>query len=102
MLSALATNEIGIHPIFGAFLFGVISPRGRGRGQTGRRESSESVTVTLLLPLFFAYIGLSTQFGLLGADPALWGWCRPDHPRGDSREVGWQHRGRPADRNRLA
>ena len=34
----------------------------------------ESVTVTLLLPLFFAYIGLKTQFGLLGADPALWGW----------------------------
>ena len=73
MLSALATNEIGIHPIFGAFLFGVISPRGVAVAKRAEGKL-ESVTVTLLLPLFFAYIGLTTQFGLLGADPALWGW----------------------------
>ena len=29
----------------------------------------------LLLPLFFAYSGLQTDFRLIGADPALWGWC---------------------------
>jgi Kef-type K+ transport system membrane component KefB len=73
MLSALATNEIGIHPIFGAFLFGVIAPR--GVGMITRAEGKlKSVTVTLLLPLFFAYIGLRTEFGLLGADAALWAW----------------------------
>ena len=57
MLSALATNEIGIHPIFGAFLFGVISPRGVAVAKRAEGKL-ESVTVTLLLPLFFAYIGL--------------------------------------------
>jgi Kef-type K+ transport system membrane component KefB len=73
MLSALATNEIGIHPIFGAFLFGVIAPRKdpvveRAAGKMG------SVTVTLLLPLFFAYTGLHTEFGLLDSG-GLWMWC---------------------------
>jgi Kef-type K+ transport system membrane component KefB len=73
MLSALATEEIGIHPIFGAFLFGVVAPRkdpvvSRAAGKLG------SVTVTLLLPLFFAYTGLRTQFGLLG-EASLWAWC---------------------------
>ncbi len=73
MLSALATNEIGIHPIFGAFLFGVIAPRKdpmvkRAEGKMG------SITVTLLLPLFFAYTGLHTEFGLLGSG-GMWVWC---------------------------
>jgi Kef-type K+ transport system membrane component KefB len=74
LLSALATNEIGIHPIFGAFLFGAITPRGvlsvdRTVGQT------RGLIVTLLLPLFFVYTGLRTKFGLLGASWELWGWC---------------------------
>ncbi|GAB3726476.1 hypothetical protein GCM10027598_45380 [Amycolatopsis oliviviridis] len=72
MLSALATNEIGIHALFGAFLFGVIAPRkdpvvARAAGKLG------SVTLTLLLPLFFAYTGLHTEFSLLGSG-SLWLW----------------------------
>jgi Kef-type K+ transport system membrane component KefB len=74
MLSALATNEIGIHPIFGAFLFGVVSPRGLAMSKRAEGKL-ESVTVTLLLPLFFAYTGLRTEFGLLGANGSLWMWC---------------------------
>ncbi|MEV1250033.1 cation:proton antiporter [Nonomuraea sp. NPDC050022] len=74
MLSALATDAIGIHSIFGAFLFGAIMPRGslpvrRAAGQL------HGLTVTLLLPLFFVYTGLHTEFGLLGADGRLWAWC---------------------------
>jgi Kef-type K+ transport system membrane component KefB len=74
MLSALATNDIGIHPIFGAFLFGVIAPRS---APTAKRAAGkmESVTVTLLLPLFFVYTGLHTRFGLLGSSARLWAWC---------------------------
>jgi Kef-type K+ transport system membrane component KefB len=73
MLSALVTNMIGIHAIFGAFLFGAIAPRGSLRiGQATDRL--RGVTGTLL-PLFFAYTGLRTRIGLLGADPRLWGWC---------------------------
>jgi Kef-type K+ transport system membrane component KefB len=74
MLCALATNEIGIHPIFGAFLFGVIAPRAEP-AVTEAAHKMESVTVTLLLPLFFVYTGLHTHFGLLGSDGRRWAWC---------------------------
>jgi Kef-type K+ transport system membrane component KefB len=74
MLSALVTNQMDIHPIFGAFLFGVIAPRSTSVvKQAGRKL--ESITVTLLLPLFFVYTGLQTRFGLLGPNGRLWGWC---------------------------
>ena len=74
MLAALATDSIGVHAIFGAFLLGVISPRGvpavwRAAGKL------RSITVTLLLPPFFVYIGLHTRFGLLGTSGHLWAWC---------------------------
>ena len=74
MLSALATNDIGIHPIFGAFLFGAVMPRTAPRTRKAA-ESMQSVTVTLLLPLFFVYTGLHTRFGLLGTSGRLWAWC---------------------------
>ncbi|HTJ39005.1 MAG TPA: cation:proton antiporter [Dactylosporangium sp.] len=74
MLSALATNEIGIHPIFGAFLFGVIAPRALP-SVTEASHRMHSVTVTLLLPLFFVYTGLHTRFGLIGTDARRWAWC---------------------------
>jgi Kef-type K+ transport system membrane component KefB len=74
MLSALATNAIGIHPIFGAFLFGAIMPRSAARMRQAA-ERMESVTVTLLLPLFFVVTGLQSRFGLLGSNGRLWAWC---------------------------
>jgi Kef-type K+ transport system membrane component KefB len=74
MLSALATNEIGIHPIFGAFLFGVITPR-TAPAAIRAAARMESVTVALLLPLFFVYTGLHTRFGLLASNGQLWAWC---------------------------
>ena len=74
MLSALATSAIGIHPIFGAFLFGAVTPRGSLRIEQ-TTDRLRGLTSTLLLPLFFAYTGLRTQIGLLGADPRLWWWC---------------------------
>ncbi|HET9168151.1 MAG TPA: cation:proton antiporter [Actinocrinis sp.] len=74
MLSALATNDIGVHPIFGAFLFGAVMPRTAPRIRKAA-ESMQSVTVALLLPLFFVYTGLHTRFGLLGTNGRLWAWC---------------------------
>jgi Kef-type K+ transport system membrane component KefB len=74
LLAALATNDIGIHPMFGAFVFGAITPRGSlpvNRATT----QMHGLTTTLLLPLFFVYTGLNTRFGLLGDNWALWGWC---------------------------
>jgi Kef-type K+ transport system membrane component KefB len=74
MLSALVTSQMGIHPIFGAFLFGVIAPRSAPAALRAA-ASIESVTVSLLLPLFFVYTGLQTRFGLLGPSIRLWAWC---------------------------
>lgn len=66
LASAWTTELIGIHALFGAFLLGAIMPRGGGLPEAlaGRIED---VAVVLLLPLFFAYSGLRTEFGLLGS-----------------------------------
>lgn len=64
LTSALATEVIGIHALFGAFFFGVIVPREGGLAH-GLRERLEDFIVVLLLPLFFAASGLRTQLGLL-------------------------------------
>ncbi|WP_030606485.1 cation:proton antiporter domain-containing protein [Streptomyces sclerotialus] len=73
-LSALATDLIGVHALFGAFLFGVITPRGAARidVSAGRLRA---VAVPVLLPLFFVHTGLRTDIGGLAADPAQWGWA---------------------------
>jgi len=73
LLSAAMTEWLGIHLLFGSFLFGAILPRDEHfiRGVT---EKLESITLVLLLPLFFAYTGLRTSVGLLhGA--GRWGYC---------------------------
>jgi Kef-type K+ transport system membrane component KefB len=62
--SALATEVIGIHALFGAFLAGVIMPNDRGfRHYIAVRV--ESFSSIFLLPLFFAFTGLRMQLGLL-------------------------------------
>ena len=73
LLSALATEAIGIHALFGAFFFGVIIPREHGLAH-GLRERLEDFVVVLLLPLFFAYSGIRTQIGLLNT-PGAWAIC---------------------------
>ena len=65
LLSALATEVIGIHALFGAFLAGVIIPADATFKRL-LRERLETIGSVLLLPLFFAYTGLRTQIGLLG------------------------------------
>ncbi|MFJ6611210.1 cation:proton antiporter [Streptomyces sp. NPDC091289] len=74
LLSSFATDWIGIHAIFGAFLFGAVVPRGAPQVAAAAGQV-RGVTVVLLLPLFFAYSGMHTDFRLIGAEPALWGWC---------------------------
>ena len=70
LLSAFATEEIGIALIFGAFVMGLIMPRHAGLTEDVTRRVEDFV-VTLLLPLFFAYTGLRTNIGLLDR-PELW------------------------------
>lgn len=69
-LSAFATQVIGIHALFGAFLAGVIMPE-LPNFRKLIIEKMEDVSLTLLLPLFFVYTGLRTEIGLLNT-PHLW------------------------------
>jgi Kef-type K+ transport system membrane component KefB len=62
--SALLTEAIGIHALFGAFLAGVVLPPQEKLG-VPVRERLESFSTVFLLPLFFAFTGLRTQVGLL-------------------------------------
>lgn len=63
VLSAWFADSIGIHAIFGSFLFGVIVPRGKIADNLHKKI--EPLTTTLLLPIFFVYSGLNTNINLL-------------------------------------
>jgi Kef-type K+ transport system membrane component KefB/nucleotide-binding universal stress UspA family protein len=71
--SALITEYIGIHLIFGAFLLGAAMPKNAGLVRE-LAEKTEDFVLIFLLPIFFAYSGLKTQIGLLNR-PELWMLC---------------------------
>jgi Kef-type K+ transport system membrane component KefB len=64
LLSALATEYIGIHAIFGAFLLGAIIPHDSLVARTFTRHLEAVVTV-LFLPAFFAFTGMRTRIDLV-------------------------------------
>jgi K+:H+ antiporter len=64
LLSSLATEAIGIHAIFGAFLLGAVIPH-RSAVARALTEKLEDFIVVLLLPVFFAFTGLRMQIGLI-------------------------------------
>jgi Kef-type K+ transport system membrane component KefB len=72
LLSAYTTNAIGIHPVFGAFLAGVILPR--NVTFTAQARSLDRINNILFLPLFFVFSGLRTQIGLIHS-VQLWLLC---------------------------
>ena len=69
LLSAFATELIGIHALFGAFLLGAIMPH-EGRLAEQVRSRLEDVVVVLFLPTFFAFSGMRTQLGLVHGSEA--------------------------------
>jgi Kef-type K+ transport system membrane component KefB len=71
--SALITEWIGTHLIFGAFLLGAVMPKNEGLVRELAVKTEDFVLI-FLLPVFFAYSGLKTQIGLLNR-PELWGLC---------------------------
>ena len=71
--SALLTEAIGIHALFGAFLAGVVMPS-NSKLRSFLRERLETFSSVFLLPLFFAFTGLRTQIGLLDDWPS-WLLC---------------------------
>jgi len=64
LFSAVATEAIGIHALFGAFLLGALLPH-EGRLPREIRQRLEDFVLVLLLPSFFAFTGLRTHVGLL-------------------------------------
>ena len=73
LASALVTEAIGIHALFGAFLAGVaLSPARAVKARL--REAIEPLSAVVLLPLFFASSGLRTEIGLLDS-PGTWVVC---------------------------
>jgi Kef-type K+ transport system membrane component KefB len=70
ILSSYATEVIGIHALFGAFMMGSIMPD-ISKFRMIFIEKVEDVAVILLLPLFFVFTGLKTEIGLIN-DPYLW------------------------------
>ncbi len=70
VISALITEEIGIHLIFGAFLLGAVMPKDPGLVRAIAVKTEDFVLV-FLLPIFFAYSGLKTKVGLINT-PKLW------------------------------
>jgi Kef-type K+ transport system membrane component KefB len=64
LLSAFATEWIGIHALFGAFVVGAVIPHDSLIARDLRKRL-EDLVVVLLLPAFFAYTGLRTQIGLV-------------------------------------
>jgi Kef-type K+ transport system membrane component KefB len=73
LLSVWTTEALAVHALFGAFLAGVVMPKG-DRLEAELRNRLESVTLVLLLPLFFAYTGLRTSIALLNSIQ-LWLFC---------------------------
>ncbi|KAL9250250.1 Cation/H(+) antiporter 20-like protein [Drosera capensis] len=64
LVSGFCTDFIGIHSIFGAFVFGLVIPKD---GNFARRliERIEDFVTGLLLPLYFASSGLNTNVGTI-------------------------------------
>lgn len=69
--SAYATEAIGIHALFGAFMAGAIMPPSMNFRKV-MINKLEDVSVVLLLPLFFVFTGLRTRIGLLNEEHLWW------------------------------
>lgn len=70
LVSAFYTDSIGVHPIVGAFSFGVCCPKSNFGVKI--TESIETFVMNVLLPLYFVTSGLSTNFKLLD-NGTTWG-----------------------------
>ncbi|MEI5100574.1 cation:proton antiporter [Streptomyces sp. PmtG] len=66
LLSAWATEVIGLHAVFGAFAFGAVVPRAEVDASAPEIPERIEQTSLLLLPVFFVVTGLAVDLGGLG------------------------------------
>jgi Kef-type K+ transport system membrane component KefB len=67
-LSSWVTELAGFHALFGAFVAGVVWPRGTLNFEEVS-EKIEPIAMAVLIPLFFSYTGLRTNIGGIN-----WAW----------------------------
>jgi len=70
LISSWTTEKLGVHALFGAFMAGLVMPK-NPRLLNDVIDRIESLSLALLLPLFFALIGLRTRIHLLSGKSAL-------------------------------
>ena len=69
LVSAYITDHIGIHSIFGAFVFGVVMPREDSHALFAEiLDKLEQVSVLFFLPVFFISTGFNVDVTGLGSD----------------------------------
>lgn len=73
LTSALTTELIGIHALFGAFLFGAIFPNEHSIAKNLHYRLYDFIRL-FFLPVFFAFAGMRTKIGLVNS-PREWGLC---------------------------
>ena len=71
LLSATATEAMGMHFIFGAFLFGLLIPRQDTAGLRAELLEHTGRVTALLLPVYFVVAGLQVDLGRLGGGELL-------------------------------
>jgi Kef-type K+ transport system membrane component KefB len=72
LAASWVTERLGVHALFGAFMAGLVMPKSELM-IAGIVERIESLSLALLLPLFFALTGLRTRIDLL-TDRTLLGY----------------------------
>jgi len=73
LASALITDRLGIHLVFGAFMMGAVMPKESSLSRY-IQEKFESLTVVLLLPLYFAFSGLRMNLHSIHGTE-MWLYC---------------------------
>ncbi len=73
LISSATTELIGIHALFGAFLFGAIVPHDHELAKNLHYRLYDFIRL-FFLPIFFAYTGLRTKINLVST-PTEWLYC---------------------------
>jgi Kef-type K+ transport system membrane component KefB len=73
LAAAVITERLGLHLVFGAFLAGVVMPKGK-KFVRFILDKFETPTVVVLLPLYFAFTGLRTSVRVI-SNPEMWFFC---------------------------
>ncbi|CAL4928188.1 unnamed protein product [Urochloa decumbens] len=73
LAAGFATDAIGIHALFGAFVIGVLIPKDEGAYAGALTEKMEDLVSSLFLPLYFVSSGLKTNVATISGAQS-WGF----------------------------